>query len=154
MPARLHVASASTPLEAGRIVASSLLLSHGVRADAAAAVYLEWAGLWLFVEGRSVRRLWPDADAAEGWVRAVLRGARLGASLYKAWRPPSRGICVEASKPDSTGLSALAAQPRVAFYDYPGSCLGVVGVPVDKWLAPAVVNIIWDRVERGLHMMS
>ena len=151
--ARVHVASASNPLEAGRIVASSLLISHGVRREVLAAVYLEWKGFWLLVHGSRVRRLWPDADAVEGWVRAVLRGARLGASLEKEPRLPLQGLCVSTGDRRAGGFWA-ARSSRVAIYDPVEGvkCLGRLVLPQPRWLAPAVVNVLWDRLDAGLRV--
>ena len=151
--ARVHVASASNPLEAGRIVASSLLISHGVRREVLAAVYLEWIGVWLLAHGSRVRRLWPDADAVEGWVRAVLRGARLGARLEREPRLPQSGLCVYTGDWRAESLEA-AGLSRTAFYDSTGGveCIGRMVLPHPRWLAPAVVNILWDRLEAGLRV--
>ncbi len=149
---RVHIASASNPLEAGRIVSSSLLVSHGVRREALAAVYLEWEGVWLVALGSRVRRLWPDADALEGWVKAVLRGARLGAWVEEEIRLSLKGLCVSTGVRVAEGFES-AGLARVAFYDDAGGvgdCLGKLVVPTPRWLAPAVVNILWDRLDAEL----
>ena len=152
---RLHVAASDDELEAGYIITYSLLLSHGVRADTSVAV-LYRGRTWILVEGRSVRRLWPDADTVKGWVRAVLRGnKRLGAKLARhgEWEPPLRGVlCVNPEKPLNGDPDPLS-QSRIAVYnpvELGAACKYEAGGGVPLPFTPAVINILWDRLEEGL----
>ncbi len=146
---RLHVLPDPRSLwEAASFIASSLLLSHGIRTDAAALVRVR--GQWILAEGARVRQLRPDADSAEGWIRAVLKGKRLGAELLKD-PPQPVGHVVLLKRGASRGLEKLPVGDVTVCY---GSCpyeraeaLGSPDWPPYK--LAAVVNILLDRMELG-----
>ena len=139
--------------EAGVFIASSLLVSHGVRRDSAALVAR--GDYWLVARGDRVRHLRPDADSLEGWVRAVLRGRPLGASVCpRGSLAPRITLRVCTSGGDVLGIGealARAKPPYVLEYREVGGCdasLGASWMPLH--LAPAVVNVVIDRVLGGL----
>ena len=146
---RLHVLpDPKSAWEAAAFIASSLLLSHGIRRDTAALVRV--GGKWILAEGARVRQLRPDADSAEGWVRAVLRGKRLGAQLLESPPPPvGRVVLLEKGAPG--GLEELPVGDVTVCY---GGCpyeeaetLGSPDWPPYK--LAATVNIVLDRMEAG-----
>jgi len=147
---RLHVLPQATIQEAARFITGALLLSHGVRQDTAALVRV--GGRWLLAEGPRVRRLTPDADTSEGWVRAALRGARVGAVLLDS-PPEPLGSVVVVEAGDGSGLARVPMPPVTLCY---GSCpegwrpevrLSGFG---DAWRSVVVANIVLDRIEEGL----
>ena len=147
---RLHVLpTPRSTWEAAAFIASSLLLSHGIRRDAAALVRV--GGKWILAEGSRVRQLRPDADSAEGWVRAVLRGRRLGALVLEE-PPPPRGRVVLLREGAPGGLGGLPGAPVTVCYSgcpyEPERELGAPGWP--PYRLAAVVNIVLDRMELGV----
>ncbi|BAA80735.2 hypothetical protein APE_1734.1 [Aeropyrum pernix K1] len=157
---RVHIGAAGSPLEAGVFLSSSLLLSHGVRQGVSAAVRL--GGKWIVVRSSEVRRLYPDADSLEGWVKAVLRGRPLGASVVRGsfdhilsllGLGRGRLLCVEQGEGRWIGVERLGIY-RGAVYGG-GLCSEAGAVervftPAPPSLAPALVNILWDRADAGL----
>ncbi|WP_062662094.1 hypothetical protein [Aeropyrum camini] len=158
---RIHIGAAGTPLEAGVFISSSLLLSHGVRQGVLAAVRL--GARWILARSSDVRRLYPDADSLEGWVKAVLRGRPLGASLIQGGVrdvmsyigvKPEELLCVDyAGGGVWRDEEKLAAYRRAVYGDKLCSEAGAaerVYTPAPLNVAPALVNIVWDRVDAGL----
>jgi len=147
---RLHVLpSPGSRYEAARFIASALLLSHSIRVNAIAAVRV--GGTWVVAAGGRVRHLRPDADTAEGWLRAVLRGSRLGAELRDdPPEPVGRRILLLPGSP--RGLARLPGEPVTICY---GSCPyvdfeEVEGPAWPSWSLAEAANIIVDRVSVGL----
>ncbi len=135
--------------EAARFLAASLLISHGIRRDAVAAVRV--GGRWIIAPGSRVRHLRPDADTAEGWVRAVLRGARLGGIVARA--PPGPvGTVYEIVPGDPRGLKMLGGEPvTICLPPCPYEGKIVVEAPDwPSWSIVEVANIIVDRRGAGL----
>jgi len=145
---RLHVLPQAGISEAARFITGALLLSHGARRDTAALVRV--GDSWILARGGGIRHLRPDADTAEGWVRAVLRGARLGGEVMSR-PPPPVGRIILVSGGSGRGLAGLSSPPATLCY---GSCPyaweDVVEGFDDAWRSVVVANIVLDRFERGL----
>lgn len=136
----------------------SLLISNGIRRDTASIVGV--GGKWIIAPGDRVRHLRPDADTSEGWVRAVLRGKRLGAILLE--EPPILdGVTVLLHEGEVEGgeLSTLydASTPIVLCYtsssveDCSGRVEGIIRVPDwGYWRTAIIANIILDNSGGGL----
>ncbi len=149
---RIHVLPGPvTVRDAASFLASALLVSNAVRRRSVAAVEVG-DGLWLYVAGDVVRHLRPDADTAEGWVRAVLRGKKgLGGRIASA--PPSlpEGYLTVSVDSGPGGCRIVRSNGYYIVYAPglgAGPRLGMAGLP--PWLAPAVVNVVIDRLEAGL----
>ena len=147
--ARLHVLARPSPIgEAARFIASALLVSHGIRRDTMAVVLLE-SGEWIVVRGWEARHLRPDIDSAIGYVRAVLRGARLGGEVVEE-PPGSVGVCRAVGGEGEFLHRVLPLNPPATFYYGVGSVEGCRGAWAPGWLAPgfapALVNALLDMV--------
>ncbi|MCE4603847.1 MAG: hypothetical protein F7B20_02635 [Aeropyrum sp.] len=152
---RIHVGIASSILEAGEFLSSALLISHGLRTNVVVAV--RFRNVWIVAGPGGVRHLYPDAPSLEGWVRAVLAGKNLGARLVVGDNglnlDLNGAVCVNNSG-SVEGLEALAAARAAIYGDNKALCKGIpkVGIPVSRIsIAPAVVNVIWDRRDYGLN---
>lgn len=156
MSMRIHVGYAQTPLEAGGFMAAATLLSHGIRNGVVAAVSLR--GTWIVVESSRLRRLYPDADSLEGWVKAVLRGSPLGAVVSQLLDLKGMGeyVCLQPSDRLDYGAISAISSVRTAVYGVESLCKNrrVYRIPArPRHAAPSLVNIVWDRVEASLDPM-
>jgi len=159
---RIHVLPSPTSFEeASAFIVNSLLLSHGIREDSAAVVRV--GGEWVYASGDSVRHLRPDADSSEGWLRAVLRGRRLGARrLERLDIPPlAVSVCLRCGPGEGLNLDPLKIllEATGAIYilyisgdEDVNLCRGRGwgAIPLRPHIAVAVVNIVLDRIEAGL----
>ncbi len=138
--------------EAARFIASALLLSHSIRLDAVAAVRV--SGSWVVARGSRVRHLRPDADTAEGWLRAVLKGRaeRLGAEVSSEPPDPAGPILLVERRPSGRGLHRLPGEPVTLCFDScpydAGEAVEAPDLPVNVVVEAA--NIIVDRRSVGL----
>ena len=135
--------------EAARFLAASLLISHSIRRDTVAAIRV--GGKWIIASGARVRHLRPDADTAEGWVRAVLRGAMLGGVVSES-PPDPVGTVYEIVPGDPRGLKRLGGEPlTVCLPPCPyRDKIVVEGPDWPSWSIVEVANIIVDRRSVGL----
>ncbi len=126
---------------------ASLLLSHGVRRDAAAV--FEHSGRYVVVSGERVRHLRPDQDSAEGYIRAVLHGkaSHLGAVIKDEL--PLHEPCLNVTISDGADIFGLDLRKYNSFI-YGGrldECdTGFIGSELPLQALPAVVNILLDRM--------
>jgi len=148
--------------EASTFIVNSLLLSHGIRSDATAIVRIGDA--WIVAPGASLRHLRPDSDSAEGWLRAVLRGRRLGAFKLGCLEDVLKDASPACIYYGRESLLAVEALERLAqaggrlhiMYlhgpdeDVEVHCSLLEALPLPPYLAVAVVNIMLDRVQVGL----
>ena len=145
--------------EASRFLAMSLLISNGIRKNTVSVTRLE--GKWIIAPGDRLRHLRPDADTSEGWVKAVLRGKRLGAAVLDSIQVPGEAVLIVHG--DEMGVSGESlrreelAGERIFCYlededvGCPVKAHRVYGVPPwGVWRSAVLVNIILDRVESGL----
>jgi len=155
--ARLHILGDATPTEAALFLVSSLLVSHGIRGNTAAAVRL--GKRWVIARGDRIRHLRPDLDTAEGWVRAALRGRSVGAILSEEPPSPIGDVYVVTEGPcniHSQSLEILLGFPLTLCYTRTGDCpldapiAGIIQAPGPPWLAAAIVNVALDRLEASL----
>ncbi len=161
---RIHVAPEPLePGEAGLFIAASLLLSHGVRPCTLALVRLR--GAWIAAPSWSIRQFRPDEDSRAGWVKAVLRGKKLGAHVAPPAASPEEVLeaigvkpaaatrCVAARPP--TRPEALEAAARALLEGLPlaytaRGCSREPTLGAPPTIAPAIVNIAVDRLQAGL----
>ncbi|MEB2836062.1 MAG: hypothetical protein GSR80_000074 [Desulfurococcales archaeon] len=167
-PRRIYVLPIGVDIQTmAAFIVNSLLVSHGIRPDAAAFLRLRRG--WLWVPGSGIRHLRPDADSSEGWVRAVLRGRSLGARIVgdpaELQILPEGALCIETVADVGATLcrgSLAGARHVVVTYVWASKSWGEPPLPIECLercqlklatplaLSPAVVNIILDRVEAGL----
>jgi len=168
-PRRVHVLLIETDVQTmAAFIVNSLLVSHGIRLDAAALLRLRHG--WLWVPGSGIRHLRPDADSSEGWVRAVLRGRSLGARIVGDHAVlevlPGEALCIEVAA--NAGATLCRGSPggaRHVVITYGRTrgrprakphlqlaclerCWLELAAPLA--LSPAIVNVVLDRVEAGL----
>ncbi len=147
--------------DAAMFLVNSLLISHGIRRDALAIVRV--GSRWVLAPGASVRHLRPDADTAIGWVRAVLRGKRLGATVEGD--PPGfpgvytvdpgegdpRCLCSAADKVNGgTPACFSSAEECAQYYKVVDGC----SASLEAWRSVAIVNILVDRIRAGLERLG
>ncbi len=142
--------------DTARFLVYSLLISNNARRDTLAQVRV--GAKWIIAPGDKIRHLRPDADTSEGWVRAVLRGKRLGALLSENPLIPEKGARIEIrhartgpQKLDITGIKppVIVCLHRGAECRLRGALLFEVhdwGV----WRTAVILNIILDRIWSGL----
>ncbi len=163
--ARIHVAKRLLSIEeAGLFIASSILLSHGIRPCTIAVVRLHRT--WIIAPSWSIRQFRPDEDSRTGWIKAVLRGKKLGAMLTPieatieealnsiGVRPQREQLCIAEEKPPT--LRALEAAAKAALegkqiiYATKRECSKAPTLGAPAPIAPAIVNIAADRLQAGL----
>ncbi|MEB3846852.1 MAG: hypothetical protein GSR74_02615 [Desulfurococcales archaeon] len=142
--------------DAARFLVYSLLISNNARRDTLAQVRI--GAKWIIAPGDKIRHLRPDADTSEGWVRAVLRGKKLGALLSENPLIPEKGVKIEIrhARTGSQKLYITRMEPPVV------ACLHR-GVECELgedlfyevrnwgvWRTTVILNIILDRIWSGL----
>ncbi|MCE4601140.1 MAG: hypothetical protein F7C38_06200 [Desulfurococcales archaeon] len=145
--------------EASRFLAMSLLISNGIRKNTVSVTRLD--GKWIIASGDKLRHLRPDADTSEGWVRAVLKGKKLGAILLDNIQVPGEAALIVhrvGAGGESLRRDGLAGE-RIFCYlegedeavECPVRARSVYSVPAwGVWRSAVLVNIILDRIESGL----
>ncbi len=147
---RIHVyTNPESLLDAAKFIAGALLLSHGIRRDTVAVVKLR--DVWLIALGDKVRHLRPDEETLEGWIKAVLRGARLGVIVART-KPAYTGyrICLNTMGPPL--LEILRTPKRDAytvFYSNEEECDTTYRKPdkLKEYMIVPLVNIVLDNLE-------
>ena len=147
---RIHIyINPEDELEAAKFIAGALLLSHGVRRDTVAVTRLR--GFWLIALGEKVRHLRPDEETLEGWMKAVLRGAKLGVILAKD-KPIYTGfkICLNLEGPP---LLEMLRMPKrevyVVIYSKVENCDSTYRKPgrLKEYMIAPLINIMIDNLE-------
>ena len=147
---RIHIyINPEDELDVAKFIAGALLLSHGVRRDTAVVTRLK--GYWLIALGDRVRHLRPDEETLEGWIKAVLRGAKLGVILAKN-KPIYKGfnICLNHEGPP---LLEMLRMPRrevyIVTYSRVEECNYTYRKPsrLKEYMIAPLINIIIDNLE-------
>ncbi|MCE4619512.1 MAG: hypothetical protein F7C33_00645 [Desulfurococcales archaeon] len=141
--------------DAARFLVYSLLISNNARRDTLAQVRV--GAKWIIAPGDKIRHLRPDADTSEGWVRAVLRGKKLGALLSENPLIPESGTRIEIrhSRTGSQKLDITRVEPPVTACLHRGttcdseSALSFEVRDWGVWRTVLVLNIILDRIWAG-----
>lgn len=161
---RLHILPVRLDVEAIAIfLASTLLISHGVRRDTLVAVNL--GSTWLWVPGDKIKYLGPDIDTAKGWVKAVLRGKNGLGAFFKGKEPECKDAKIVYLIKNSLEINMaknIVVAPKYCIYyfnnlnealQYNREADIVIGLGgAHLYMGPVIVNIIIDRIEVGLSL--
>ncbi len=145
--------------DAALFLVYSLLISNNIRRDTITEVRI--GKTWIIAYGDKIRHLRPDADTSEGWIRAVLRSKRLGASLETGPLdyPANTNIMVVHKpniKPEINIDENLVSPVIICYVADPSECPlsgSWVEVKVPKWgvwRSSTIINIMIDRIWNSL----
>jgi len=142
--------------DAARFLVYSLLISNNARRDTLAQVRV--GSKWIIAPGDKIRHLRPDADTSEGWVRAVLRGRKLGAVLSENPLIPEKSVRIEVrhARTGSRKLEITGIKPIVVACLNRGARCWLDGALLFEvcdwgvWRTAVILNIILDRIWSGL----
>ncbi len=146
--------------DAAKFLVYSLLISHGIRRDVLAEVKL--GEKWIIAPGNRIRHLRPDADTSEGWIKAVLRGRKLGAEVRKIPLIPntSTNLLVKLtnkrellSLPGRVTTPVLICLTRSHNCELPVEFKQLYSPYISAWRTIAIINIFLDRFLNNLPVL-
>ena len=144
--------------DAAIFLVHALLISNNVRRDTIAGLYLR--NKWIITYGDKVRQLRPDADSSEGWLRAVLKGKRLGAIITDSPHIPDNAekIIIVNSRVSKGRLSLpldvhfpiiLCYANDIYNCNLQGRWRQIQAPAWQAWRSVIALNIMLDRLEHG-----
>lgn len=154
---RVHVYSEPLDLlDAARFIASTLLLSHKLRVDTVSAVRLK--NSWIIVRGDRVRHLRPDEESLEGWIKAVLKGKKLGAEIsLKPIDPIGLVACITLDGDKPLYYIMDLGEPITVTYGTPVyECKHRLRPELDLpvFIQAGIVNMLLDNARVGLRSIG